>query len=226
MKALWVKEKGLNPSMKGIALSSTQQYYWHASCGLHYRLVQPNTVKKALQREAAGLRCFICDALSTHVSRHVPPVQQATEATEHFWLPEVHCLRGHCSPADIWLPGLKLAVQIDGAGHQFVDVYSKTLEQQQETDRFFDNEIVRQGLRALRIHYRDAEQPAAVLAAAIHLCQEEPNKAFVMYSQHYARPLKLAVDVEHMEVVDRQVCIPQASAGDWLHKQVTGCIHS
>lgn len=50
MKALWVKDKGLNPSMKGVALSSTQQYYWHASCGLHYRLVQPNTVKKAVQQ--------------------------------------------------------------------------------------------------------------------------------------------------------------------------------
>lgn len=142
----------------------------------------------------------------------MPPVQAAADATAQLWLPEVHCLRGHCSPADIWLPQHDLAIQIDGAGHQYVDVHTKTLAQQQETDNWFDNEIVRQGLRAVRIHYRDAERAAELLAAAIQRCEQSPDAFFVMYSSSYKRPIKLTVDADHMEEVGKRLGAATAAA--------------
>lgn len=80
-------------------------------------------------------------------------------------------------------------------------MYSKTAEQQQRTDAYFDNEVVRQGQRAVRIHWRDAAQPAAVLAAAMRACEQQPAAAFVMYSNSYSRTTKVTVDVEHWEEV-------------------------
>jgi hypothetical protein len=216
MKALWVPELN-GRSCVGVMLSSEEQYYWRASCGQlrHYRYMQPRSVLRALERNgsngsgsngsgSSGLRCPICEALQTELSRHVPPVQAATTSTGQLWLAEVHCLQGRFSPADIWLPAFQLAVQIDGAGHQFVQVFSKTLEQQQHTDWRFDNETVRQGKRALRLHYRDAEDSQAagrVLAAALQLCRQHPSIAFVMYSTSYNRPVKWHVDAEYLEEV-------------------------
>lgn len=207
MIILYVKDKALNPvSWRRVLLTCDSQYCWHASCGRHYRYMQPESVRRALDRtkgtELEGkLQCFVCAALQTQTSKYVPQVQAAADGSGHVWVPEAHCLAGgHYSPADMLLPLLRLAVQIDGPQHQFVPMYNKTLEQQQQTDRRFDNEIVKQGQRALRIHYKDAQssdQPERVLAAAIALCQERPNAAFVMYSPSYNRGIKWAVDADH-----------------------------
>ena len=78
------------------------------------------------------------------------PVQAAADATGVWWVPEVQCAGGRCSGADIYFPRPRLAVMIDGAGHTHVQVHTKSVEQQQRTDSYFDNEVVRQGLRALR----------------------------------------------------------------------------
>lgn len=110
------------------------------------------------------------------------------------WLAEHYCLPGHSSPADIWLPQLQLAVQIDGAQHRYVMMYSTPAEEQQEIDARFDNGILRHGMRAVRIDSKDAARPAAVLAAAVFLCQLDPAAAFVMYSDSYGRPIKWVAD--------------------------------
>lgn len=233
LRELWVSGEGLNPDWRRVRLSCTEKYFWKAPCGKpkHYRIAQPATVYRALGLDKASSsngggssassgggsgggngggsggsrwRCFICDALQTQLSRHVPAVQAAASSSAQLWVPEVHCLEGRFSPADLWLPLLRLAVQIDGAGHQFVQVYSKTLEQQQHTDWRFDNETVRQGLRALRLHYRDtadSKQVERELAAAIQRCEKEPAAAFVLYSRSYHRPAKTTVDAEYLEEV-------------------------
>lgn len=226
MKAAWAQ--GMNGKVRrsDVPTSSDVQYYWHASCGRHYRLLQVDSVQQALKQQAdngsgsnsssggssrssssggsSGLRCPICQPLSTELSRHVQPVRDAADATGQLWLAEHHCLPGRCSPADIWLPAYRLAIQVDGAGHTDVAVYSKTLAQQQRTDAYFDNEVVRQGLRALRIHWRDAANPAATLAAAMQECINHPAATFVMYSSSYKRPTKRTIDVEHWEEVDKR----------------------
>lgn len=203
---LWVAEVNggkARAAARGLPLTTSRQFCWQAACGQqrHYRIMQPRAALRAIERDGS-LRCPICEALQSELSRHVPPVQAAATASQQLWVPEVRCLLGRFSPADIWLPRLRLALQIDGAGHQFVQVHSKTLAQQQRTDWLFDNETVRQGQRALRLHYRDTADSQAVqrvLAAAVALCQWLP--AFVMYSPSYGRPVKTAVDAEYWEEV-------------------------
>lgn len=166
-----------------------QQYWFRASCGVHSRLVQPGTAAKAL-RKHGGLQCPICNPTTGQISRHVPTVREAVASTGLEWVSEHYCLPGHSSPADIWLPELQLAVHIDGAHHRYVAIYNTPAEEQQAIDARFDSGIIRHGLRALRIDYKDAAKPATVLAAAIFLCQLDPSAAFVMYSNSYHRPIK------------------------------------
>lgn len=184
-----------NGSSLGIKASSTQQYYFKASCGLHSRLLQPASVAAALQR-SGSVRCPICQPAAGQTSRHVPAVQQAVAASGQHWVPEVYCLPGHSSPADIWLPQLQLAIQVDGAHHTDVAMYSTPAADQAEIDARFDNSIIRAGLRALRIHFRDTERPAALVSWAIQLCQQQPSTAFVAYSRSYNRLIKWAADEE------------------------------
>ena len=213
MRVLWVPaSKGSdNPDWRRVLLSCTLKYLWYAGCSVpgHYRIAQPSTVWRALGLDKAGKgkssnsrwRCFLCDALATQLSRHVPKVQAAASNSQQPWVPEVHCLRGRFSTADIWILALQLAVMIDGAGHQYVQVHSKTLGEQQDTDWRFDNEVLQQGLRALRLHYRDTEdssQVESVLGAAMRLCQEQPSTPFVMYSPSYNRPIKWEVDADYL----------------------------
>lgn len=249
MGALWAADKNRVDKRK-VFVSCKKLYFWLASCRLHYRLMRVDSVQQAVkrQRKAASstgsngssgsnadrccLRCPVCDPAGTEISRHVRPVHAAADATGELWVAEVHCVQGHCSPADLYFPEKRLAVQVDGAGHTDVQVHGKTLEQQQRTDAFFDNEVVRQGLRALRIHWRDANKPAADLAAALSRCRQQPAAAFVMYSSSYGRPIKVAVDTEHWEEVDKrqqqprrqnpsQRCAPcTASAAQWCRSQI------
>lgn len=191
LRAIWQDRNG--PSL-GVTVRSRKQYYFWASCGQHSRLLQPGSAAKALRRDGE-LRCPICQPTAGQTSRHVPAVQQAADSTGLEWQAEHYCLPGHSSPADIWFPQLRLAVQIDGAHHRYVSIYSAPAERQQEVDARFDSSIIRHGLRALRIDYKDAARPAAALAAAIFLCQLDPAAAFVMYSTSYHRPIQwVAVD--------------------------------
>lgn len=173
-------------------VSSSKQYYWKASCGRHSRLVQPGSVAKALRQHGA-LRCFICDPVSTQVSRHTQPVQQAVEASGLAWLKEHHCVRGHHSPADYYVEELQLAVQADGVQHTHVAFHDRTPAEQQATDARFNNAVISEGRRALRIHYRDTQNAAAALAVAIELCQQHPGTPFVMFSPAYNRPIQWVV---------------------------------
>lgn len=191
LRAVWDYDR--NGSSLGITTSSTQQYYFKASCGQHSRLLQPASAAAALRR-SGSLRCPICQPAAGQTSRHAPAVQQAVTASGQQWVPEVYCLRGHTSPADIWLPQLRLAIQIDGAHHTDVAMYSTPAADQAEIDARFDSSIIRAGLRALRIHYRDSQRPAAVVSWAIQLCQQLPNTAFVAYSSSYRRLIKWAAD--------------------------------
>lgn len=233
MAAMWEPDMNGSVQLRHVPVSSTQLYFWRATCGQHLRLMQVDSVQQALKKHrkhvaaSAGastssatsggngggssssnsgscLRCPVCDPLSTEISRHVQPVHATADATGQHWVAEVQCAGGRCSGADLYFPRLKLAVMVDGAGHTHVQVHTKTLEQQQRTDAYFDNEVVRQGLRALRIHWRDESAAAAALAAAIRKCEEQPAAAFVMYSSSYKRPIKSTVDEEHWEEVGKR----------------------
>ena len=112
-------------------------------------------------------------------------MQAAVTAAGHQWVPKVYCLPGHSSPADLWLPAARLAIQVDGAHHTNVAFYNTPATDQAEIDARFDSGIIRAGLRALRIHYRDTARPAATVGQALWLCQLLPHAAFVMYSPSY-----------------------------------------
>lgn len=184
VRALW--DRAANGSSLGVTASSREQFYFRAACGRHSRLMQPASVAAALNA-GRSLRCPICQPAPGQTSRHVPAVQAAVSAAGQHWVPEVYCLPGHSSPADLWLPQARLAIQVDGAHHTNVAIYNTPATDQAEVDARFDSGIIRAGLRALRIHYRDTAQPAAVVSQALQLCQQLPHTAFVVYSPSYGR---------------------------------------
>lgn len=196
LRKLWVKE--LNGSSKGVRVRCQQQFYFMALCGRHTRLVQPASAAKALKQQG-GLRCPICQPTEGQVSRFVPAVQAAVQNSGCEWQAEVYCLSGHSSPADIWLPAQQLAIQVDGPQHTDVSMFDTPAEEQQQIDGRFDNGIIRAGLRALRIHWKDAELPSAVASIvqqALNMCRLLPDAAFVMYSDRYGRDIKWSDDEE------------------------------
>lgn len=96
MIALWVVDKRWNVvARRSVKLSDNSQHFWHAACGRHFRYMQPESVRRALDRPGSNgtLACFICDALKTHMSKHVPQVQAAAEGSGQQWVAEVHCLQ-------------------------------------------------------------------------------------------------------------------------------------
>ena len=191
LRKIWDKQR--NGSSKGVRVRQQQQFYFKASCGMHSRLVQPGTAAKALRHDGC-LRCTICQPTVGQTSKYVPAVQAAVQATGYEWLAEVYCLPGHSSPADIWLPVLRLAIQIDGPQHRKVSMYNTPAKEQQEIDARFDDGIIQTGLRALRLDYRDARRAAELVSKAVRWCEQHPTAAVVMYSPSYGRPAKFTVD--------------------------------
>lgn len=186
-------------------ISDPRQFHFSADCSpgvqhFCYCTVQW-TVRAVLQH--GGLHCPTCNPTKTQRSRHVPAVQAAISQTGYEWRSEVRWLRGNFSSVDFWFPAACMGVHVDGCGHTDTAVHSKSLAQQQLTDWRFDNECVRQGKRALRLHWRDCGQPAATLAAALAHADAHPQLAFVMYSSSYGRETKTGVDQEYLDWLAR-----------------------
>lgn len=154
-------------------VSDPHQYCLVANCRpgrQHYSTtVEAQTVKRALQQHGE-IKCPTCSPTQVTIIRHVAPVEGALEKTRLLCIREVRWLRGTFSSVDFLLPDLNVAVHVDGCRHTHTDVLCESLAEQQLTDWRFDNKCVRQGKRALRIHYKDSMQPTAAFQAAVYLC--------------------------------------------------------
>lgn len=196
------------------SISDPQQYSFAADCSpgeQHYRVCTVQWVVRSLQQRG-GLHCPDCNPTRTQTSRHMPAVQAALAALGVEWRREVRWLRGNFSSVDLWLPAVSVGLHVDGCGHTHTGMYNTSLAQQQRTDWRFDNECVRQGKRALRLHYMDCSTPTATLEAALAHARRHPQQAFVMYSSSYAREIKVSVDQEYLDWLEGRAA---ASAAKW-----------
>lgn len=140
------------------------------------------------------LPCPKCSPSSSALSRHVPAVWRALAALGLIWLAEVKVLMGWRGAADIWVHHLQLLIQVDGAQHTNTGYRSNTLGDQQAIDGRWNNEVLRQGMRALRLHWRDCEAPTAAIRAAVEACQQQPASNWVMFSSSYGRERQTEVE--------------------------------
>ena len=82
-------------------------------------------------------------------------------------------------PFDIYFPELGLAVEVDGAYHFVGSMHGMPAEAQYAWDRRVDDACMRQGQRLVRLHYRDEQEWAGAVLAALS------SKDTVTYTSSY-----------------------------------------
>jgi hypothetical protein len=141
-----------------VAVGDGKQYLWHAThdgtqCG-HLRL---RTTAALIQSELKTLQCEQCAIrCDKYCIKHSPAVHAALFYINKFKpatdtiLTNDKVLRGKYGGADFYLPGINLAVEVDGEQHHDRDYKSTTLETQMDRDNRKDQQYTAAGVRLLR----------------------------------------------------------------------------
>ena len=140
-----------------LGVSDERRFFWDCDCGLgsagHVTFKSTKAVTQSLSRKGnVGLHCLVCNPdVTCHPDQCRSQkelilwraLQSATLAASFpglIWVVEALVVEGSCIPADVWLPGMRLIIQVDEKQH---NNEGRHLRQ----DRDYDDKANSQGLQ-------------------------------------------------------------------------------
>lgn len=173
------------PMPDSLGVSSTQQFFWWLSCGLHVCFRTP----QALRKRPQGLdECAQCAGCGSALER---TLHAALQSLGCGFCVEAKAAQGRHGPADCYVYSpMHMLVQVDGSQHTCKHMYGMPPRGQRSIDNAFNISAVKLGFHVARLHYNDAECFKAELEAAMmHACLAAGCcQRVIWYSSSYRWP--------------------------------------
>lgn len=173
MRARWSPLNGEACPTHGVR--SSQPGLWLLNCGKHVGRKQIASVRR---RPHEAFVCILCRGGG---SSHVRSAVQCLAGMPGLGplVQEAQLIAGVPKLFDLWWPEQGLAGEVDGEGHFEGACYGRQAAEQQAWDRHVDALCAQQGLRLVRLHYRDCHAWASTVQAALR------SQQAVTYSPSY-----------------------------------------
>ena len=140
-----------------------RQVYW-LECRRHAAVLLPDSVRR---RPHSALRCQACRGKGSQLWRKVLADLQLCVVGLGLLAFECNMLAGVQKRFDIYLVEHGLAIEVDGAQHFEGSYRGVPWQVQWLWDRAVDAACKQQGLRLVRLHYKDTKQWATKVQAAL-----------------------------------------------------------